>query len=525
MNRNRPSTVPALFTMVVSACATAIMPGCGRYVPALFADRPVVTQVHDDQPIDVPARRGFDEREQISDIYLRRPLFEVVRAVDFPTAGDVNAMDEVPASSWYDPAQPARFPSDVVPPTLPMVAIAESPVIADDALVVKDARGTRYELLSDPPENNGLITGAEVLAGYLLRSVGLRAPRSWVLSLPESGISSDGAKSATERLTKWLARKAATAEGGRRVSATLWSGGVDVGVAGDYAKRSDDPNDRVPHADRRTLRAMKVFAQWIGWSQFSVKSTRDVYVGRGGEGHLVHYFVGLSRALGTQALHPEDTVDETGGSLGFNLITLGLAPPTITKARVGPFPSVGWLPKDIDAGDFDVSPPYSPFVRFTPADEYWAAKRLMDAPDEALKAGIAAAFVQTEAGRHLTDVLTHRRRLLIAHAMAVVTPLDVATNVGREVWVRDRGIVAGEEKVSETEYEIAFLDHDGTARAPRKRIRAAGELTSIPIPKALLFGLVVLRVRALRAGVAAPRSCDIHVRADRASARVIGVRH
>lgn len=525
MNHSRHSTLPALFTMLVSACVIATAPGCGRYVPALFADRPVITDVHDDKPIDVPSRRSFDEREHISDIYLRRPLFEVVRVGDFPTAGDVNAMDEVPTSSWYDASQPARFPSDVVPPTLPMVAIAESPVIADEALVVKDARGARYELLSDPPENSGLLTGAEVLAGYLLRGIGLRAPRSWVLSLPASGITSDGDKSSSERLTKWLARKAAAAEGGRRVSATLWSGGVDVGGAGDYSKRSDDPNDRVPHADRRTLRAMKVFAQWLGWSQFSVKSTRDVYVGRGGEGHLVHYFIGLSRTLGTQDLHPKDTVDETGGGFGWNLITLGLSPPTVTKARVGPSPSVGWLPKDLVAGDFSVSPPYSPFVRFTPQDEYWAAKRLMDVPEEALKAGIEAAFVQTEAGKHLTDVLTNRRRLLIAHAMTVVTPIDVATNVGRAVWVRDRAIVAGEEKVSETEYEIAFLDHDGTARAPRVRIRAAGELTSIPIPKTLLFGLVVLRVRAVRAGVPAPRACDIHVRADRANARVIGIRH
>ncbi len=518
----RSPRILAIAALTVSA-AIALM-GCGRYVPALFADRPVVTVVHDDAPIDLPSRRTFDERQHISDVYLRRPLFNVVRPSDFLTGGDVNAMDEVPTSSWFDAAQPVRVASDVLPPALPMTALDESPVIAEDALVVRDARGTRYELLTDPPDATGLHTAAEVVGGYLLRGLGLRAPRSWVLALPRPGVTAEDDK-AQARLDGWLARKAALVDGDRRVSATLWPGGIDVGVAGDYSARRDDKNDRVDHHDRRTLRATKIFAHWLAWNRFGVGSTRDVYVGKPGEGHLVHYLVGTSRALGTQDLKAKDSLDEAGGDIWSNLYTFGLAGPTLSLARRSPFTSVGYLAPTLEPGDFEASVPYSAFVRLTPPDEYWAAKRLMDLPEDALRAGIEAAFMQPEAGRHLADVLTKRKRLLIAHAMTVVTPVDVATNVGRSVWLKDRAIVAGEAKASETVYDISFLDYDGTERATSVRIRAGGELTAIPLPKKILVGLVVFRVFSVRAGVESPRACDIHVMADRSNARVIGVRH
>ena len=167
-------------SIVLSALLGALAAGCGHYVPALFAARPTVTVVHDDRPIDVPSNRRFDERDQISDIYLRRPLFDVVRPLDFPTAGDVNAMDEVPTSSWYDPAQPVLTPSELTPPAPPLMVLDETPATTAEALVVRDARGARYELLDDPADQPGLFTGAEVLGGFLIRSLGLRAPRSWV---------------------------------------------------------------------------------------------------------------------------------------------------------------------------------------------------------------------------------------------------------------------------------------------------------------------------------------------------------
>lgn len=514
-----------LLVMIVAGVAVGTN-GCGHYKPALFADRPVVTAMRDDQPISVPSRRWYDEREQVSDVYLRRPLFDRVRPLDFPTGGDVNALDEVPTSTWYDPAQAAdaRASEAFAAPTLPLFALDERPVTNDDALVVRDAQGVRYELLADPPDKLGLLTSAEVLGGYLLRGLGLRAPRAWILAVPDSAVISDVPK-ARPFLQRWLTRKSATVEGVRRVSATLWPNGIDVGVSGDYAVRRDDPNDTVDHHERRTLRATKIFAHWMGWTPFSVRSTRDVYVGKVGDGHLEHYLIGTSRAFGTQDLQMGAVRDEADTRFWWNLVTLGLSSPIVSDARRSPFPSLGCLPPTLEPGSFDVSPPYSPFVRLRPPDEYWAGKRLIDAGDAALRAGIDAAGLPEEAARHLAEVLKSRRRLLVAHAMSVVTPLDVAASTGRSVWLRDRAISAGVAEASDTYYDIAFLDTDGRELSPRRRVPAAGELTVVPLPTDFLYGLVVFQVRAVRGGVEAPRSCDVHVMADRASARIIGVRH
>ena len=507
--------------------AALLVAACGAYRPATFADRPAVQFVHDDAPIPLPSRQTFDEREHLSDVYLRRPLFDVVRPLDFGTGGDVNALDEVPPSTWYDPELTKRAPSgnvNAMPPSFPLIALDEAPATRADALVVGDAKGVRYELLTDAPSQPGLLTGAEALGALLLRSLGLRAPRAWVVGVPESTLSSNGPQ-AKERLDAWLARKAAFVGGARRVSATLWPPGIDVGIANDFSLRRDDPNDKVEHTNRRTLRAMKIFAHWMGWTSFGVKSTRDVYVGAPGEGHLLHFMVGSSRAFGTQDLQPLPIRDEQAGSLWWHLFTFGLAPIATTPARISPFPSLGYLPETLVAGDFDVSPPYSPFVRLTPADEYWAGKRLIDAGEDAIRIGIEAAELPDDASLHLERVLKKRRRALIAHAMAVVSPLDVATTAGRSVWLKDRAIAAALARTAETVYEVSYIDQAGTQLSPSRRFWAAGNLTVIPLPDTFAFGPLVLHVRVVRAEVPAPRWCDVHLIVDRSSARVVGVRH
>ncbi|HEX7671998.1 MAG TPA: hypothetical protein VF395_20525, partial [Polyangiaceae bacterium] len=359
----------------------ALVTACGRYQPALFADRPIVTVVHDDRPIDVPSRAVFDERVQVSDIYLRRPLFDVVHPLDFATAGDVNAMDEVPSSSWYNPDGATRtgFPKvRAVSPVLPLLVVDEAPGTHSAALVVRDASGRRFELIGDPPGRPGLFTGADVIGGFLLRSLGFNAPMAWAIDVPEAALSSDTVKSA-ERFQAWAKDLQAPVGGMRHVSATLWPNGTDVGNAGDFSVRPGDPNDTVDHNDRRTLRAMKVFGHWIEWTHFGIRRTRDVYVGEAGEGHLVHYLVGVSRAFGTEELRDRPVRDETSGNLWRNLVTFGLSAPVIRGERGSGFPSLGYFPGDLDPESYDVAPPYSPFVRFTPADEYWAGKRLLDA--------------------------------------------------------------------------------------------------------------------------------------------------
>ena len=514
------------FRFLAVAATLTVAGACGRYRPALFADREIVTAVHDEQPIAVPSRTSFDEPQQVSDIYLRRPLFDVVHPLDFPTAGDVNALDEVPRSTWYDPeaaAQRGVPKATALRPTPPLQVLDEEPLTTDDALVVLDSSGSRYELVADPPGHAGLATGADVLGGYLLRSLGLHAPMAWVLEVRDSGITTDSEKSRA-RFSAWAKTKEVPTGGVRRVSATRWPGGIDVGVTSDFSTRSGDPNDETAHNDRRTVRAMKIFGDWIGFSRFGVRHTRDVYVGKPDEGHLVHYVVGTSKAFGTEDLRERPALDDGGGGLWWNLVTFGLSP-TSVRAPVGSgYPCLGYLPSTLEPGQYDVSPPYSPFVRFTPADEYWAAKQMASAGDDALRSGIAAADLPDMAATHLLRVLQNRRRILIDHGMSVVTPLDAAGTSGRLVFLQDRAILAGIAVPLHTRYEVEFLDRDGKELSRRAHLDAVGAITGVPLPDGV-SGLVVLHVRVVRNGRGAPRACDVHVVVGRNGTRIIGVRH
>ncbi|MCE7894052.1 MAG: hypothetical protein DYH12_30865, partial [Sorangiineae bacterium PRO1] len=74
--------------------------GCS-YQPARFRDRPPVTDARDDRPIAIPRSNAFIEAFYLSDVFLRRPVVDALDAERFPYARDVNALDEVPRSSWF----------------------------------------------------------------------------------------------------------------------------------------------------------------------------------------------------------------------------------------------------------------------------------------------------------------------------------------------------------------------------------------------------------------------------------------
>src|SRR5262249_38994844 len=87
----------AIFVVVASTVC-----GCS-YRPARFVDRPPVTEVKDDAPVPVPRRWSTIEPLVMAELYVWRPLGSALDTERYPDARDVNAMDEVPRSSWFSP--------------------------------------------------------------------------------------------------------------------------------------------------------------------------------------------------------------------------------------------------------------------------------------------------------------------------------------------------------------------------------------------------------------------------------------
>src|SRR5437762_2600416 len=163
---------------------------CGGSRPALrpFPDRPVAWQEHDDTPF-----RGAPAHSSWSDLNVARALTSsVTREVDRyltlegrQAALDVNALDEVPCSTWFcprnhvrrlDPAQVGEGPSDAVAPRLPFTVVKGKEGGTGLGFVAKDADGRQYMVKFDPFGWGGLATGADAVGQRLAWAAGYPVP-------------------------------------------------------------------------------------------------------------------------------------------------------------------------------------------------------------------------------------------------------------------------------------------------------------------------------------------------------------
>ena len=70
--------------------------------------------------------------------------------------------------------------------------------------------------------------------------------------------------------------------------------------------RTDDPNDIVPHEDRRELRGLRVFAAWLNHHDTRSINSMDTLVEENGIRYLKHYLLDFGSILGSAGFAPKD---------------------------------------------------------------------------------------------------------------------------------------------------------------------------------------------------------------------------
>jgi hypothetical protein len=440
--------------------------------PARFADRPAVTELGDDRPIALPKAIDWIEPVHLSELYLKRPLLELLDAERIPYARDVNALDEVPRSSFWDPPPlepPSAFERAYARPALGEISI------------------------EDPPHLPGTRSAAAVIASRLVRAVGYKTPE-----------------------LRWSSERSAAA---------LWPPGIELGPTDPIETRSDDPNDQIAHRDRRTLRALGVLAAWIDLPDLGPSHVVDVYVGAPPRGHVQHFVVGLDQALGVAALGAGGS-DETAagvvrGSLLENLYTLGLKRP---KPRVASQRSLRALSPSVGP-EFRLAHPWAPADRLLPSDGYWMAKRIARIPGPLLKQSVLAARLDPALSRHLVDALEARRAQLIGRWLDTVTPLELVRCESDRLVLVDEAIRLRFTNDAGTRYRVAFIDDQAAAIGRAVTVRPASGQLELALPLAALArDYFVVRITGVRAGRPLPRPCEVHI-STRAGPHVVGVRH
>jgi hypothetical protein len=477
--------------------------------PARFADRAPVTAVHDDAAVPLPRKRMFLRELYMADVHVRREVTKNLDPRRPPDALDASSIDEVPPSSWYRgapyPKNPLRGYRRDGPPEPPFTMSADAPVSGTrGAMAMVDARGLAYEIVPDVRGRGGMRSSADAIASRLVYMLGYRTAEVYVIP--------------------W--------DDGTVVGAVRWPVGIDLGPTPIGAQRDDDPNDHLPHIERRTLRAFGSLAAWLGITRLDPAMLRDVYVGEPDQGHVEHWIVGLDGALGVDAyfaaLAWARNEDREETSFFLRLFSLGLSPKPAAFEPAPPFASVGLLDEHLVPEFHQIGPPFEPFDRLQPADTYWMAKRIAALPLGAIGEAIIAGGLEPAAQHWLYQVLELRRAAVIAWAFDLVTPCDPVAVEPNALVLGDLALATSVSPAAERDYVVRYLGDDGGAVADEIVLRPerGQPIVRVPLPDALgSADYVVVEVLARRAERALPRPMQVHLLPRSGVFRLVGVRH
>src|SRR5258708_5793370 len=174
---------------------------------------------------------------------------------------------------------------------------------------------------------------------------------------------------------------------------SAWLEGYLIGPFSYTGTRADDPNDVIPHDDRRELRGGRLLAAWLDHHDAREQNTMDTWVieskGSKGKpdaspGHVVHYYLDTSDCLGSEwdwevisrRLGYSYVAD--WGDMARDLLTLGI--PTRPWDRVRRVPGQETFAffnvRDFEPDEWKNEYPNAAFSRMTERDGAWMARIL-----------------------------------------------------------------------------------------------------------------------------------------------------
>jgi hypothetical protein len=433
------------------AALLVALAGCVGAVSPKFADRPIVTASDDARPIKEPKERPYYSRAYLADALVFRPLYEPLDPRERSLAEDVNALDEVPDSTWFTNRLGIRAvtPEEAVTgvdskgaPVLPFTIIHAKKGGANPGFIAKDSRGVKYLVKFDTAANPGQQTGTDAIVNRILWTVGYHTPADYVVNFRRDELTIDPElrtkKGIDDRVVdRMLVDAAHRSDGAIRASVSQLLEGVPKNGWAHAGKRGDDPNDRVPHEHRRTVRGLRVLAAWLNHTDMKEDNTLDMYEGKPGEGHIVHYLVDFGEAF---AGHQDENDQAQIGfeyawdykAQGKALFAFGLWHRRWEAQRQSPWKEVGLFSATaFDPKRWKERYPYTPFALADRADHYWGAKLVMKFDRPMLEAIVKTGqFGDPAAEKYVVDTLIARRDAIGRAFLDGVTPLDAIKLTG-----------------------------------------------------------------------------------------------
>jgi hypothetical protein len=560
--RTIPSALAALAqARSVTACSLLVV-GLGACAGGerRFALRAPLTQDTDLRPVSLPCHPDPSPKDPnhvacVPDAYTSpviwdgadnlvfRPLSESFAFEAVHESANANSLDEVADSSWFRSrigAHPmtddevrhgACDPSKLIDPTGAedgswVIDKGKSNGSSPGFRVVIPGKG-KFMFKSDGPvpehASAASVVGAAIYsaAGYytsceqvvyfkpslLKLNPGLRVAGNFDAGKPFD-------KAALDAILKVSAKRGDLV----RFQASAWLPGRLVGPFRYQGTRDDDPNDVVPHEDRRELRGGRVLAAWIDHFDAREQNSMDTWIADGsgdgasaakhgggdgekhggsdgekhggdGEkhakvdpdsspGHLLHYYLDTSDALGS-AWDWEEITRRLGfsyivdwGDLGADFLTFGmrLRPWDRVKIEPGFSQFVYFDAKNFEPDGWKNEYPNRAFSRMTERDGAWMARILSRFSRSNVKAlADDAAFTDPKQTEYLAEVLEVRLEKILERYLTRLSPIGDVRVEGTDQLC---GIDFAEARAVREPERFAYRAHTKTAWLPVTR--AAG---------------------------------------------------
>jgi hypothetical protein len=533
--------------------------------PVRFADRAILWRDPDDAPVPMPSLRPAPPGGRLwpgANNAIFRPADRLLNVDYGLEAVNVNALDEVPTSSWYedprrDPANPAAAPRALSaeelargvrrddPAEPPFVIVAGLDGGSAGGFVVEDARRRRFVLKLDPEGHPGLVTGADAVTTRLAWASGWRVPADDLLDVAREELRvRPGATMANQYgkrepldegdVDSVLRHSVRGADGRYRAVTSRWIEGKVLGPPSFVGRDRSDGNDRYAHENRRDLRGFGVWAAWVDDVDVIENNTLDSYVGERGRGHVVHYQLDVGGSFGAFSAAPahywmgDQSYFQAGRIIGA-FLTLGLVRyrwederwQRRRRALVEQYPEFGgYSAQHFDPRAWRPIVDIPAFVRQTRRDRYWGAKRVAAFSREELAAVVAAGGYRPAAAAYLTETLWRRRIRIALDAFGETAALDHFAVAGERLCFVDLWVRAGLGGGDGTEYRAR--QDERVIAAARGAAVDGGVCVTLPA----LDGYRVVALAARRPGERGfGRPVEVHLIEHAGRARVLGVVH
>ena len=368
-------------------------------------------------------------------------------------AQNINTIDEVPDSSWFTNRILARRVSieeAVQGPQIPGGGPAPPPWTiyrpkdegTAPGFTMRDSKGVDWFVSFDAKGFPEAATGCIMVANKIFWTLGYWQVENHLIAISPDNLKiastaminlKNGKKRAMRQsdLDDVFRKSQPSSDGTYRAVAGKGLPGKILNGFRYLGTRPDDPNDVVPHENRRELRALKVFGAWTNLVDMKAGNTIDTVVPEDGKEIVRHYLQDVGSTFGTGALLPREYDEGSeflfeGSTLVKRLVTFGFYLRPWQTVHYQEYPSIGRFEAEaFDPAEWKPRVPTAAFLQARPDDNFWAARRVVAFSNDMIHSIVEAPgiYSDTAAKKLLVDTLIARRNKIATSYLPAVNPL------------------------------------------------------------------------------------------------------